>query len=182
LCTFPCLAQTPDISTNSPHQSLAEKVATEDLMDAKGDVAKLKRQEAERKRQDDDMKYWTHELDPLPNGGWSFRHFADDWSYALYSSNHQRRRVGDVVTLWLRWEQRDQQNATGYAFRSYVAKVEFDCTGARMRTVAETFYPERNLKGDPQSLDLNPKSITWDSVIPGSQGEYTLQFACGTQH
>jgi hypothetical protein len=182
LCGSSCFAQTQDATTNSPHQSLAEKVAAEDLMDDKSEVAKLERKEAERKRQDDDMKYWTHELDPLPNGGWSFRHYADDWSWALYTSNHQRRRVGDVVTLWLRWEHRDSQSPAGHAFRSYVEKVEFDCNGARMRTVAETFYAERNLKGNPHSLDLNPKSITWDSVIPGSQGEYNLQYACGNQH
>jgi hypothetical protein len=176
------MAETPDARTNSPHQSLAEKVAAEDLMDDRSETAKLKRQEVERKHEEADMKAWTRELDPLPNGGWTFRHYADDWAWALYTSTDQRKRVGDMVTLWLRWEQRDAR-ATGAVtrYRSYVEKVEFDCSGARTRRVAQTFYPERNLRGDPYSVELNPKTVVWDSVIPGSQGEYNLQIACGTR-
>jgi hypothetical protein len=176
------MAQVPDTSTNSPHQTLADKVAAEDLVDDKSAAAKLKREEAERKQQEDDMKYWTNDLDPLPSGGWAFRHYADDWAWALYTSSHQRKRVGDVVTIWLRWEHRDAQvSGVGMIrYHSYVEKDEFDCAGARIRIIAQTFYAERNLKGEPHSLDLNSKSAQWEAIIPGSQGEYNLQIACGT--
>jgi hypothetical protein len=84
-----------------------------------------------------------------------------------------------VVTLWLRWEQFEQQvTPAGVIYTSYLEKVEYDCGNVRARTLAQITYPKKNLKGAPNELEFDPKTAAWVSIAPGTQGENDFQFAC----
>ena len=51
----------------------------------------------------------------------------------------------------------------------------------RARTLAQITYAENNLSGAFQSVELNQNAAIWKSVIPGTQGENNLHFACVDQ-
>jgi hypothetical protein len=164
-------AQTPG-SAGSQFQPLQDKVAAQD-----------KAEEASRtgnaQRLDPGATDWIKYLDPVPAGGWVFRGSAGDGSWALFTSKHQRKRIGQVVTLWLRWEQFEQQTGpAGIHFMSYIEKVEYDCGNDRARTLAQITYPKNNLKGDANNREFDPKTSAWELIAPGTQGENNLQFAC----
>ena len=154
------------------HQTLAEKVVAEDRMEEES-LAGIHHHHSL-----DDID-WTKYLDPLAGGGWDLRYKGIDGSWALFTSDKRKRRVGQLVTIWLRWEQSVQQKSpTGVIFLSYLEKIEYDCTNEQVRTLAQTIYPESNLGGNPQTLEVDPKTVRWASIIPGTQGETNFHIAC----
>src|SRR5271163_1819485 len=56
-----------------------------------------------------DPMAWVRSLDPMTSGGWEFRAVASDGSWATFSSTHQMKRSGQVVTVWLRQEYAEPQ-------------------------------------------------------------------------
>jgi hypothetical protein len=154
------------------HQTLAEMVAAEDRMEGES-LAGIHRYHSL-----DDID-WTKYLDSVAGGGWVLRYKGVDGSWALFTSDKRERRIGQVVTLWLRWEQAEQQiSPTGAIFLSYLEKVEYNCTNERVRTLVQTIYPENNLSGNPQTVEVDPKTVHWASIIPGTQGETNFHAAC----
>lgn len=153
------------------HQSLAEKVAAENLADEESHAGI-------HHRTVEDID-WTKYLDPLANGGWVLKYKAVDGAWALFTSRKDRRRIGKVVTLWLRWEHAlEQTSPFGAVYLSYVEKTEFDCANKLVRTLAQTTFPENNLRGNPQSFEVDVKTAQWTSFIPGTQGEANFYDAC----
>ncbi len=61
----------------------------------------LARQRAARRA---DPMAWVRTLDPMSPGGWVFRAVGADGSWATFSTDHQLKRSGHVVTSWLRQE------------------------------------------------------------------------------
>jgi len=45
---------------------------------------------------------WVHTLNPMTAGGWQFRAVAPDGSWASFSTEHQMKRSGHLITVWLR--------------------------------------------------------------------------------
>jgi Na+-transporting methylmalonyl-CoA/oxaloacetate decarboxylase gamma subunit len=130
-----------------------------------------------------DPMAWVRTLDPLASGGWEFRSVAADGSWANYSTEHQLKRSGHTMTVWIRQEFPEPQRApSGDAFFSNVEKVQYDCAEDRSRVLTVIYYPANNLSGNQQTEDTDPKQTPWSAVVPGTQNETLMQWACRAPH
>ncbi len=83
----------------------AERART--AAEQKAAAERLAQQRAARKA---DPMAWVRTLDPMSSGGWEFRAVASDGSWATFSSTHQMKRSGQMVTIWLRQEYAEPQS------------------------------------------------------------------------
>ena len=144
-----------------------EKVKTEQL---------AKQREARRA----DPMAWVRTLDPMSAGGWVFRAVAADGSWAAYSTEHQLKRSGHLVTAWLRQEYPEpQRSAPGDAYSSDVQKIQYDCAKEQARVLLAVYYAQNNLAGAQQSEESDPKLAAWNAIVPGTQSELLFHWACG---
>ena len=137
----------------------------------------LARQRAARRA---DPMGWVRTLDPMSSGGWVFRAFGADGSWATFSTDHQLKRSGRVLTAWLRQEfPEPQRTAAGDVYMSDVQKVQYDCGKERARVLLVIYYSDNNLAGTQQSEEADPKQVQWDPIVPGTQSESAFQWTCG---
>src|ERR1700689_5938290 len=97
-----CAAQTPE------QQKMWEAQHAQAQAEEKAKAEKLAAQRAARKA---DPMGWVRTLDPLTAGGWQFRSVAPDGSWASFSTEHQLKRSGKLVTAWLRQEYPEAQKS-----------------------------------------------------------------------
>jgi hypothetical protein len=169
----PARAQTPD------QQAAWEVERAHQLAEQRARAERLAQERAARQA---DVMGWVRTLDPMSSGGWDFRAAAGDASWAAFTTDHQLQRSGSVVTLWLRQEFAEPQtDAHGGTYRSFVQRLEFDCDKDRLRPRRLIYYAENNLRGATQSLDMDPKSTPWGSIVPGTLDETNYQWACNTK-
>ena len=143
--------------------------------------AKAQRLAQERAARRADPMSWVRTLNPMAAGGWEFRGVAADGSWAIYSTDHQMKRSGQMITLWLRQEYPEaQKDGAGDAYLSNVTKVQFDCSKDRQRLLLVVYYSENNIGGSQQQEENDPKNAPWQSVVPGTQSESVFQWACKT--
>jgi hypothetical protein len=141
----------------------------------KGDL--LAKQRAARRA---DPMSWVRTLDPMTPGGWVFRAVGADGSWATFSTDHQLKRSGRLVTAWMRQEfPEPQRSGGGEVYLSDVEKVQYDCGKAQARVLLIIFYAENNLAGAQQSEEADPKQAQWDPIVPGTQSEYAFHWICG---
>jgi hypothetical protein len=137
----------------------------------------LARQRAARRA---DPMGWVRTLDPMSPGGWVFRAVGADGSWATFSTDHQMKRSGHVVTAWLRQEFPEPQRiAAGGVYLSDVQKVQYDCGKERARVLLVIYYSDNNLAGTQQSEEADPKQVQWDPIVPGTQSEFVFHWLCG---
>ena len=166
------LAQTPE------EQKAWEAQRAQAQADAKAKAEKLARERAARKA---DPMAFVRTLDPMTTGGWQFRAVANDGSWAIYSTEHQLKRSGHTVTLWLRQEYPEPQHADGAdAYLSNVEKVQYDCSSERARVLLVIYYSGNNISGNQQTEESDPKQTPWAPIVPGTQTESISQWACDT--
>jgi hypothetical protein len=164
------VAQTPD------QQKLWDEQRAQSQADAK---LKAERQAKEREARKADPMSFVRTLDPMSNGGWEFRTVAGDGSWAIFSTDHQLKRSGHIVTLWLRQEYAEPQHAEGgQVFSSNVEKVQYDCGNDRVRPLLVIYYSGNNISGSQQTEESEPKQTPWSAVVPGTQSETIYQWAC----
>jgi hypothetical protein len=145
--------------------------------DEKARTAQLARQRAARRA---DPMAWVRTLDPMSPGGWVFRAVGADGSWATFSTDHQLKRSGRLVTAWLRQEfPEPERSVAGEVYLSAVQKVQYDCGKARARVLLIIYYAENNLAGAQQSQEADPKQVDWDPIVPGTQSEYIFHWICG---
>jgi hypothetical protein len=168
----PVMGQTPE-EQKSWEAQRAQMHADEK---AKADLL-AKQREARRS----DPMAWVRTLDPMAQGGWTFRAVGADGSWATFSTEHQMKRSGHQVTVWLRQEYPEQQrNADGDIYASDVEKIQYDCAKARAQVLLAIYYTQNNLAGNQQSEEADPKQAAWDAIVPGTQSEIIFRWACGT--
>jgi hypothetical protein len=127
-----------------------------------------------------DPMAWVRTLDPMSQGGWVFRAVGTDGSWATFSTEHQMKRSGHQVTVWLRQEYPEpQRNADGDVYVSDVEKIQYDCAKAKAQVLLAVFYTQNNLAGNQQSEEADPKQAAWDAIVPGTQSEIIFRWACG---
>jgi hypothetical protein len=144
--------------------------------DAKVRAEKLAQERAVRKT---DPMSFVRTLDPMTTGGWQFRAVANDGSWAIYSTEHQLKRSGHTVTLWLRQEYPETQHSEGGdAYLSNVQKVQYDCGSERARVLLVIYYSGNNISGSQQTDESDPKQTPWSPIVPGTQSESISQWAC----
>ena len=136
----------------------------------------LARQRAARRA---DPMAWVRTLDPMTSGGWAFRVVAVDGSWAIFSTDHQLKRSGHLVTAWLRQEYAEpQRSPAGDAYSSDVEKIQYDCAKERARVLLAIYYAENSLAGSQQSEETDIKQAVWDPIVPGTQSELIFRWAC----
>jgi hypothetical protein len=142
---------------------------------AKADAERLARERAARKA---DPMAWVRTLDPMTSGGWEFRSVGSDGSFAVFSSTHQFKRAGQIVTVWLRHEYAESQTGDNGPYLSVVQKTQFDCKKQQSRTLLAVYYSGNNIQGNAQTEDSDPKSTPWDAIVPGTRDESNFLWAC----
>ena len=171
VCNSPVLGQTPE------QAKMWEAQRAQAQADEKAAAERLAKQREARRA---DPMAWVRTLDPMAAGGWVFRSVAPDGSWAAYSTEHQLKRSGHLVTAWLRQEYPEpQRSAAGDAYASDVEKVQYDCSNERARVLLAIFYAANNLAGSQQSEEPDQKQVAWEAVVPGTQSEMIFHWACG---
>jgi hypothetical protein len=139
-------------------------------------MEKLAAQRAARKA---DPMAWVHTLNPLNDGGWQFRSVAPDGSWASFSTEHQLKRSGHLVTAWLREEYPEPQRSdSGNVYLSYVEKIQYDCANERARALLIIYYSENNIAGSQESDATDIKQAVWVPIVPGTPSENIYRWAC----
>ena len=165
-----CAAQTPE------QQKMWEAQHAQAQAEEKAKAEKLAAQRAARKA---DPMGWVRTLDPLTAGGWQFRSVAPDGSWASYSTEHQLKRSGKLVTAWLRQEYSEPQRSNnGNIYLSYVEKIQYDCANERARALLLIYYSDNNIMGSEESEATDVKEAVWIPIVPGTPGENVYQWAC----
>ena len=165
-----CAAQTPE------QQKLWDAQRAQAQSDEKARTEKLAAQRAARKA---DPMSWVRTLNPLTAGGWQFRSVASDGSWASYSTEHQLKRSGHLVTAWLRQEYPEPQRSnSGNVYLSYVEKIQYDCLHEQARALLIIYYSDNNITGSEESDATNVKEAVWVPIVPGTPGEGIYQWAC----
>lgn len=172
------LIHSPTGGAQTPEQEKAwEAQRAQSQADAKLRAERLAEQRAVRKA---DPMAWVRTLNPLSTGGWEFRAVAPDGSWAAYSTDHQLKRSGHLVTVWLRQEYPEPQRSNGGdVYLSNVEKIQYDCSNERGRALLIIYYAENNIAGSQTSEATDIKQAPWDPIVPGTQSEYIYQWACG---
>ena len=166
-----CAAQTPE------QQKMWDAQRAQAQVDEKARIEKLGAQRAARKA---DPMAWVGTLNPLTTGGWQFRSVASDGSWASFSTEHQLKRSGHLVTAWLRQEYPEPQRSNnGNIYLSYVEKIQYDCAHEQARALLIIYYSENNITGSEESDATDVKQAVWVPIVPGTPGESIYQWACG---
>ena len=140
---------------------------------------KTERLTAQRAARKADPMAWVRTLNPMTEGGWQFRTVAPDGSWASFSTEHQMKRSGHLVTVWLREEYPEPQRASsGDVYFSYVEKIQYDCANERARALLIIYYAENNITGSETSEATDVKQAAWVPIVPGTQSENVYQWAC----
>jgi hypothetical protein len=165
-----CRAQTPEQS------KLWEAQRAQAQVEEKAKAERLAAQRAARRA---DPMAWVNALNPLIAGGWQFRGVAPDGSWASFSTTHQLKRSGHLVTVWLREEYPEpQRNSGGDIYFSFVEKIQYDCANERARALLIIYYSENNITGSETSEVTDIKQAAWVPIVPGTQSESVYQWAC----
>jgi hypothetical protein len=140
--------------------------------------AKAEQTAREREARKAEPMAWVRTLDPMAAGGWEFRAVANDGSWADYSTNHQMKRSGQLVTVWLRQEYAEPQMGINGKYMSVVQKVQYDCGKERAHLLLVVYYADNNLHGGEQSEEADAKNPIWNAIVPGTRDEFNFLWAC----
>jgi hypothetical protein len=140
--------------------------------------AKAERLAGEREARKVDPMAWVRTLNPMTAGGWEFRAVANDGSWAAYSTSHQMKRGGALVTVWLRQEYAEPQVGSSGKYSSVGEKVQYDCAKERARALLIIYYADNNIQGSEQSEEADTKTPTWNAIVPGTRDEFNYLWAC----
>jgi hypothetical protein len=172
-----CLLHTAVGTAQTPEQTkMWEAQRTQSQADEKAKVERLAAQRAARKA---DPMAWVRTLNPMTDGGWQFRAVAPDGSWASFSTEHQMKRSGHLITVWLREEYPEpQRGGGGDIYYSYVEKIQYDCANERARALLIIYYSENNIAGSETSEATDVKQAVWVPIVPGTHSENVYQWAC----
>jgi len=169
--TPPTVAQTPE------QQQMWDAQRAQALIDDKAKADALSR---DRERRRADPMAWVRTLNPMSDGGWEFRGVANDGAWAAYTTNHQMKRAGKTVTVWLRQEYAEPQSNAGTHYLSVVEKAQYDCAKQLERPLLLIYYSNNNIQGTEQSEEADLKTATWNAIVPGTRNEFNFLWACNT--
>jgi hypothetical protein len=123
---------------------------------------------------------WATSLDSLPNGGWGLLQVSNDGTMAVFGSRRHEMRAGNVVSLWFRYEFRETQGVGAEQHKSAVQREMYDCARMSVRVVSVSFFGANNLAVPGSSSTYDESKASWTPLIPGTMGDYLLDWACKT--
>jgi len=172
-----CVMQGAIVAAQTPEQEkMWEAQRAQALADQKMRAEQLAAQRAARRA---DPMAWVRTLDPMSAGCWTFRAVGPDGSWATFSTDHQLKRSGHQVTVWLRQEYPEpQKNPDGDFYSSDVEKVQYDCTKVQARALIVIYYSGNSLAGSQQTEEADVKQLPWEPIVPGTQDELMFHWAC----
>jgi hypothetical protein len=170
LCSSNSVGQTPEQQKN--WEADRARAAAEQ----KAQAERLARERAARKA---DPMAWVRTLDPMSSGGWEFRAVSNDGSSATFSSTHQMKRSGQVVTVWLRQEYAEPQSGSEGSYLSTVEKTQYDCKKEQARALLVVYYSTNNIQGTAETEETDGKNTPWNAIVPGTPEELNSLWACG---
>jgi hypothetical protein len=171
-----CLLHSPFSAAQTPEQEkIWEAQRAQSLADQKARAELLAKQREARKA---DPMAWVRTLDSMAAGGWQFRTVAADGSWAAFSTEHQLKRSGHLVTAWIRQEYPEPQRSGGDVYLSNVEKIQYDCANERGRVLLVIYYAENNIAGSQQSESTDIKQASWEPIVPGTESEHMYKWAC----
>jgi hypothetical protein len=170
LVSLDSAGQTPE------QQQLWETQRAQALAEERANAERLAREREARKA---DPMAWVRTLTPMEAGGWEFRAVASDGSWADYSTNHQMKRAGQLVTVWLRQEYPEPQLGSNGRYLSLVEKIQYDCAKERAHALLIVYYAENNIQGSEQREEADAKNPIWYAIVPGTRDEFNFLWACG---
>ncbi|MEA3173639.1 MAG: hypothetical protein QOF42_1050 [Gammaproteobacteria bacterium] len=179
-CTLACLylAASPILAQTPEQEKLWAAQRAQHQAEENAKAEQLLRQREARKA---DPMAWVRTLQPMTEGGWQFRGVAPDGSWAAFSTEHQMKRSGHSVTVWLRQEYPEAQRSDdGDIYLSNVEKIEYNCAKERARALLVIYYSENNIGGTQKTEENDPKQASWDPIVPGTQGESIYRWACAS--
>ncbi len=165
-----------NVFAQTPEQEKAwEAERARTAAEQKAAAERLAQQRAARKA---DPMAWVRTLDPMSSGGWEFRAVASDGSWATFSSTHQMKRSGQMVTIWLRQEYAEPQSGSGGPFSSLVQKTQYDCKKEQSRNLLVIYYAANDIQGNEQTEESDAKGVPWSAIVPGTREESSFLWAC----
>jgi hypothetical protein len=162
-------AQTPE------QQQAWDAQRAQMLADEKKRNEQLERERAARRA---NPMAWVNTLNPMTEGGWEFRAVANDGSWAAYTTNHQMKRSGKTVTVWLRHEYAEPQATADHRYLSVVEKAQYDCARQRERPLLVVYYSGNNMLGSEETEQADEKNAEWNPIVPGTRDETNFLWAC----
>ena len=96
--------------------------------------------------------------------------------YDAYADLATIRRSGNMATMWSLLDFKSVQRVAGTAFLSRTARYEYDCDGARSRTLALVLHSENMGGGEVVYSDADPGQ--WTPVFPDSINEAVWKRTC----
>jgi hypothetical protein len=169
------LASSPGVGQTPEQQKTWEADRVRAAAEEKVNAERLARERAARKA---DPMAWVRTLDPMSTGGWEFRAVANDGAWATYSSTHQMKRSGQVVTVWLRQEYAETQAGSNGPYLSLVEKAQYDCKKQQTRDLLVIYYTANNIQGNGETDEGDAKNTPWNPIVPGTREESYLLWAC----
>jgi hypothetical protein len=121
---------------------------------------------------------WATSLAPLPAGGWGLLQVSSDGTMAVFGSRRHELREGNAVSLWFRYEYRETQVAGNEQYKSAVQREMYDCGHMSSKIVSIAYYGANNLEAPTSSNTFDESKERWTPVIPGTMGDYILDWAC----
>ena len=109
---------------------------------------------------------------------------TEDWEYIISSADGNSdyyvdtvsiREVDGLVYFW------EKENLTDVG-ESRLIQVKADCVSYKKKIVSFINYPELELKGDKNIIDVDKLDLPWLLSPPGSVNETILNYACATRN
>jgi hypothetical protein len=172
-------ADEPD-SCALQYKDLMTKVGTPEYAEASEHYKNCSATAAEQKKQHfvETAATWATSLEPMPAGGWGFLEVSADGTLAIFGSRRHATREGNVTALWFRYEYRESQSNGNESYKSAVQRQLYDCARMSSKVVSIALYRESNLSGEGSSNTFDESKIRWAPVIPGTMGDFLLDWAC----
>jgi hypothetical protein len=122
---------------------------------------------------------WVKELDLRGRMDWEWIETYPE--RVFFATRHESRRVGDVVTMWIRIEYKYPQNPL--AHKSALSKDDWDCRKRQRSTAGVFFYKWNNLQDAKDSPEHSTNLLrSWEKIEAGTIGETLLNFACSIEN
>ncbi|PTN10970.1 surface-adhesin E family protein [Nitrosomonas aestuarii] len=97
-------------------------------------------------------------------------------SYTVYADLTSIRKARDRVKMWILFDYKTEQKASGTNFLSKKIRRDYDCKEARIRRLAFSLFSWNMEKGELLRAYNQPQN--WKRVVPGTMDETEWKVAC----
>jgi hypothetical protein len=96
--------------------------------------------------------------------------------YTAYANLASIRKASDRVKMWILFDYKVEQKASGVIFSSKEIRREYDCIGKHVRVLAFKLFSWNMARGELVRSYNQPQK--WEEVQPDSMDETEMKVAC----